>query len=84
MAGGKLADCLKAFRTFLGPCDMLAYLVMMAPRLVELRRVMKTTASIYLHCDPSASPLFETSFRCNIRRSIFQKRNYLETHIRPQ
>lgn len=55
MAGGKLADCLKAFRTFLGPCDMLAYLVMMAPRLVELRRVMKTTASIYLHCDPSAS-----------------------------
>lgn len=53
--GGKVADCLKAFRTFLGPCDMLAYLVMMAPRLVELRRVMKPTASIYLHCDPAAS-----------------------------
>lgn len=55
MAGGKVADCLKAFRTFLGPCDMLAYLVMMAPRLVELRRVMKMKASIYLHCDPTAS-----------------------------
>jgi len=53
--GGKVADCLQAFRTFLGPCDMLAYLVMMAPRLVELRRVMKLTASIYLHCDPAAS-----------------------------
>lgn len=53
--GDKVADCLKAFRTFLGPCDMLAYLVMMAPRLVELRRVMKPTASIYLHCDPAAS-----------------------------
>jgi len=53
--GDKVADCLKAFRTFLGPCDMLAYLVMMAPRLVEMRRVMKTTASIYLHCDPAAS-----------------------------
>jgi site-specific DNA-methyltransferase (adenine-specific) len=53
--GGKVADCLQAFRTFLGPCDMLAYLVMMAPRLVELRRVMKPTASIYLHCDPAAS-----------------------------
>ncbi|HAD82872.1 MAG: DNA methylase [Candidatus Edwardsbacteria bacterium RIFOXYD12_FULL_50_11] len=53
--GGKVADCLQAFRTFMGPCDMLAYLVMMAPRLVELRRVMKSTASIYLHCDPSAS-----------------------------
>jgi site-specific DNA-methyltransferase (adenine-specific) len=53
--GGKVADCLQAFRTFMGPCDMLAYLVMMAPRLVELRRVMKSTASIYLHCDPAAS-----------------------------
>lgn len=53
--GDKVADCLKAFRTFLGPCDMLAYLVMMAPRVVELRRVMKSTASIYLHCDSSAS-----------------------------
>jgi len=55
MGGGKVSDCLQAFRTFLGECDMLAYLVMMAPRLVELRRVMKTTASIYLHCDPTAS-----------------------------
>ena len=54
-AGGRVADCLQAFRIFLGECDMLAYLVMMAPRLVELRRVMKPTASIYLHCDPTAS-----------------------------
>jgi site-specific DNA-methyltransferase (adenine-specific) len=34
---------------------MLAYLAMMAPRLVELRRVLKRTGSIYLHCDPTAS-----------------------------
>jgi site-specific DNA-methyltransferase (adenine-specific) len=54
-AGGRAADCLQAFRTFLGECDMLAYLVMMAPRLVEIRRVMKPTASVYLHCDPTAS-----------------------------
>ncbi|MCE5271528.1 site-specific DNA-methyltransferase, partial [bacterium] len=53
--GGKVADALQAFRTFLGPCDLLAYLVMMAPRLVELRRVLKPTGSIYLHCDPTAS-----------------------------
>ena len=53
--GGKIADCLQAFRTFMGPCDMLAYLVMMAPRLAELRRIMKPTGSIYLHCDPAAS-----------------------------
>ena len=54
-AGGRVADCLRAFRMFLGECDMLAYLVMMAPRLMELRRVMKKTASIYLHCDSTAS-----------------------------
>ncbi len=53
--GGKVSNVMQAFRTFLGPCDMLAYLVMMAPRLVELRRVMKKTASLYLHCDPAAS-----------------------------
>ena len=34
---------------------MMAYLVMMTPRLVELRRVLKPTGSIYLHCDPTAS-----------------------------
>jgi site-specific DNA-methyltransferase (adenine-specific) len=34
---------------------MLAYLAMIAPRLVELRRVLKPTGSIYLHCDPIAS-----------------------------
>ena len=34
---------------------MMAYLAMMAPRLIELRRVLKETGSIYLHCDPTAS-----------------------------
>jgi DNA modification methylase len=53
--GGRVSDVIRAFRTFLGPCDMLAYLVMMAPRLIELRRVLKSTGSIYLHCDPTAS-----------------------------
>jgi DNA modification methylase len=52
--GGKIADTLRAFRTMLGPSDMLAYLAMMAPRLVELRRVLKATGSLYLHCDPTA------------------------------
>ena len=32
---------------------MMAYLVMMAPRLVELHRVLKPTGSLYLHCDPT-------------------------------
>ena len=54
-SGGRVADAMRAFRTLLGGSDMLAYLAMMAPRLVELRRVLKETGSIYLHCDPTAS-----------------------------
>jgi DNA modification methylase len=53
--GGRVAETMRAFRTLLGGSDMLAYLAMMAPRLMELRRVLKETGSIYLHCDPTAS-----------------------------
>lgn len=44
-----------ALRQFIGRNQMLAYLVMMAARLVELHRVLKPTGSLYLHCDPTAS-----------------------------
>lgn len=54
-AGGRASQAMQAFRTFLGDTDMLAYLAMMAPRLAELRRVLKPTGSIFLHCDPAAS-----------------------------
>lgn len=53
--GGRVSDVMQAFRRFLGTNDMLAYLTMMAPRLVELRRVLKSKGSLYLHCDPTAS-----------------------------
>jgi len=53
--GGKPAETMLAFRTMLGDSDMLAYLSMMAPRLLELHRVLKPTGSLYLHCDPTAS-----------------------------
>jgi DNA modification methylase len=53
--GGQIAKAMVAFRELLGPSDMLAYLSMMAPRLVELRRVLKETGTIYLHCDATAS-----------------------------
>src|SRR4029450_1566662 len=46
---------MQAFRHAIGENDLLAYLSMMAPRLVELRRALKPTGSIYLHCDPTAS-----------------------------
>jgi site-specific DNA-methyltransferase (adenine-specific) len=52
---GKVSEVMQAFRTFLGQNDMMAYLAMMAPRLVELRRVLEPTGSLYLHCDPTAS-----------------------------
>lgn len=53
--GGEVARALSAFRTLVGTSDMLAYLSMMAPRLIELHRVLKPTGSLYLHCDPTAS-----------------------------
>ena len=46
---------LRAMRSFLGDNDMMAYLAMMAVRLIELHRVLKPTGSLYLHCDPTAS-----------------------------
>ena len=51
----KLGRLLQAMRDFLGQNDMMAYLTMMAQRMVELHRVLKPTGSIYLHCDPPAS-----------------------------
>ncbi|HEV8232708.1 MAG TPA: DNA methyltransferase [Thermoanaerobaculia bacterium] len=54
-APAHVADALTAMRHLLGTSDMMAYLVMMAPRLVELHRVLKPTGSLYLHCDPTAS-----------------------------
>ena len=49
------AEMLRAMRGFLGENDMMAYLAMMAVRLIELHRVLKPTGSLYLHCDPTAS-----------------------------
>ena len=52
---GNAAEMLRAMRSFLGENDMMAYLAMMAVRLLELHRVLKPTGSLYLHCDPTAS-----------------------------
>jgi DNA modification methylase len=52
---GRVPAAMQGFHAMLGESDMLAYLAMMAPRLIELRRVLKETGSIYLHCDPTAS-----------------------------
>src|SRR5690606_32388598 len=54
-SGSPAAGILRAMRSFLGESDMMAYLAMMAVRLIEMRRVLKPTGSLYLHCDPTAS-----------------------------
>ena len=51
----RLIELMKAMRGYLDTAPMMAYLAMMAPRLLELKRVLKDTGSIYLHCDPTAS-----------------------------
>ena len=57
MQPGKVSEVMQAFHTFLGTNDMMAYLAMMAPRLVELRRVLKPTGSLYLHPAVASSTL---------------------------
>jgi DNA modification methylase len=54
-APAAVSDMIGALRGFVGTNQMMAYLVMMTARLVELHRVLKPTGSLYLHCDPTAS-----------------------------
>ena len=51
----RVSALIAALRKGIGANQMLAYVVEMAVRLVELRRVLKPTGSLYLHCDPTAS-----------------------------
>jgi len=55
LGAAEVSQMVGALRAFIGPNQMMAYLVMMAARLVELHRVLKPTGSHYLHCDPTAS-----------------------------
>jgi site-specific DNA-methyltransferase (adenine-specific) len=65
------ASLLMAMRSALGENDMMAYLAMMAVRLIELHRTLKPTGSLYLHCDPTASHYLKI-----IMDSIFSVGNY--------
>jgi site-specific DNA-methyltransferase (adenine-specific) len=74
-----VSEMIQSLRRFLNESDMMAYLVMMANRLVELHRVLKQTGSIYLHCDPTASHylkiVMDTVFGAeNFRNEIVWKR----------
>ncbi|MEO8288631.1 MAG: DNA methyltransferase [Chloroflexota bacterium] len=78
-ASPRVSEMVAALRQFIGPNQMMAYLVMMAARLVELHRVLKPTGSLYLHCDPTASHylkvILDTIFGAqNFRAEIIWKR----------
>ena len=66
-----VATMIAAMREFVGRNDMMAYLVMMAQRLVELHRVLKPTGSFYLHCDPTASHYLKI-----VLDTVFGKENF--------
>jgi site-specific DNA-methyltransferase (adenine-specific) len=63
---------MQAFHTLLGHNNMLAYLAMMAPRLKELRRVLKATGGIFLHCDPTASHYLKLLMDAVFGPQVFQ------------
>lgn len=65
------ANLITAMRKFLGDNAIMAYLAMMAVRLIELHRVLKDTGSLYLHCDPTASHYLKL-----VLDSIFGIENY--------
>jgi site-specific DNA-methyltransferase (adenine-specific) len=65
------AEMLRAMRSFLRENDMMAYLAMMCIRLIELHRVLKSTGSLYLHCDPTASHYLKI-----LLDSVFGKENF--------
>ena len=70
----------EALLGFLGRNSMMAYLVMMTPRLVQLHRVLKSTGSLYLHCDPTSSHYLKSLLDAvfspqNFRTEIIWKRS---------
>lgn len=77
---------LRAMRSALGENDMMAYLAMMAVRLIELHRVLKPTGSLFLHCDPVASHylkiLLDSIFGpTNFRNEIIWKRTFAHGNV---
>ena len=70
-APANVVKMIAAFRAFIGSNDMMAYLTMMCIRLIELRRVLKDTGSIYLHCDPTASHYLKI-----VMDAIFEGKNF--------
>lgn len=80
-----VAAMIESLRRFLKESDMMAYLVMMANRLLELHRVLKPTGSLYLHCDPTARHYLKVVLDAvfgveNFRNEIVWRRSHPKGH----
>ncbi len=75
----EVSSMIGALHGFIGENQMMAYLAMMAARLVELHRVLKPTGSLYLHCDPTASHYLKI-----VLDTVFSARNYRNEIIWPR
>jgi len=81
-----VVELMEALHSFLKHSPMMAYLAMMAPRLVELHRILKETGSLYLHCDPTAVHylrmlLDEIFGATNFRNEIIWKRTSAHANV---
>jgi site-specific DNA-methyltransferase (adenine-specific) len=84
-ANRPLTVMMQAMHSALGDSPLMAYLAMMAVRLVELHRVLKPTGSLYLHCDPTASHYLKLVLDAvfgaeNFRNEIVWKRSHPKGH----
>lgn len=82
----ELFELIDSLHRILGPSEMMAYLLMMAPRLLELRRKLKKTGSLYLHCDPVASHYLKIILDVvfgpvNFRNEITWKRTFAHGNV---
>ncbi len=85
----RVSAAISALRVIVGTNQMMAYLVMMTARLVELHRVLKPTGSLYLHCDPTASHylkiILDTIFGAeNFSTEIIWKRTFAHSDAQKQ
>ena len=69
--GGQVGATIQGLQQFLDETPMMTYLVMMAARIVEMHRILKSTGSLYLHCDPTASHYLKI-----ILDAIFDTKNF--------
>jgi site-specific DNA-methyltransferase (adenine-specific) len=81
-----VSGMLRAMRSVLHDSGMMAYLAMMAVRLLEMRRVLTPAGTLYLHCDATASHylkiLMDAIFGpVNFRNEIVWQRSNPKSHI---